>query len=208
MRTTSLLVTAALLFAQASALAQPGASPPPPPPPPPNYYPPQSYQPPPQGLTPEEQELLAEGEISDGAHVGGTLLSIFIGFGSGQAVQGRWGDTGWIFTLGEVASIAMIIYGAEQEANDDCFYGNEPDCDEDAGALPITIGLIGFVVLHVWEVVDAIAGPARHNRRVRNLRMRMGYPPAGYYYGQVEPYVTPVGKNDDDGAIAGIRVRF
>lgn len=207
MRTTSLLVIAALLFAPASALAQPGASPPPPPPP--RYYPPQAYQPPPQGLTPEEQELLAEGEISDGAHVGGALLSIFIGFGSGQAVQGRWGDTGWIFTLGEIGALALIIYGAEQAASNDCFY-DDPGCDEDAGGLPITVGLIGYLVLHVWEIVDAIGGPSRHNRRVRNLRMRMGYPPSGYYYGQVEPYVTPVGKGSDadDGAIAGIRVRF
>lgn len=205
MRPTSLLVIAALLAAQATALAQPGASPPPPPPP--RYYPPQAYTPPPAGLTPEEHRLLAEGEISDGAHVGGALLSIFIGFGSGQAVQGRWGDTGWIFTLGEIGAIALIIYGAEQAAAADCY--DDPYCDEDAGGGPIAIGLIGYLVLHVWEIVDAIGGPARHNRRVRALRMRMGYPPAGYYYGQIEPYVTPIGKSDDDdGAIAGIRVRF
>jgi hypothetical protein len=37
--------------------------------------------------------------------------------------------------------------------------------------------------------------------------MRMGYPPNGYYYGKLQPFVTPVGKNDD-GAIAGFRLRF
>lgn len=203
MRTTSLLVTAALLAAQATALAQPGQAPPPPPPP--RYYPPQAYAPPPQGgLTAEEQELLAEGEISDGAHIGGGFLSIFIGFGLGQAVQGRWSDTGWIFTLGEIGSIALLIYGIEQET--DCVF-DDPSCDEDAGGASIAVGMIGLLVFRVWEVIDAFAGPARHNRRVRNLRMRMGYPPNGYYYGGVEPYVTPVGK-DDDGAIAGIRLRF
>ena len=198
MRPTCLLVTAALLAAQGAALAQPGAAPPPPPPPP------YGYAPPPAQLTPEEHELLTEGEISAGQHVGGGLLSVFIGFGLGQAVQGRWDDTGWIFTLGEIGSIALIVYGAEQQI-DDCF--DRPDCDEDAGSGAIVAGAIGIVVFRLWEIVDAFAGPANHNRKVRNLRMRLGYPAYGTpYYGSLEPYVAPTGK--DDGAVAGFRLRF
>jgi hypothetical protein len=203
MRPSSLLVALALVAAQGVAHGQPGNAPPPPP-----YYPPppQSYgAPPPAGLTAEEQELLRRGEISDAAHAGGGILSLFFGFGTGQAVQGRWGDTGWIFTLGEVGSFALIIYGAERSADYDC---PDPSCEDDPGVGPIVVGAIGLVVFRVWEIVDAFAGPANHNRKVRNLRMRLGMPPDGYYYGKVEPYVTPVGAGGDDGAVAGIRLRF
>src|SRR5207249_9637983 len=70
-------------------------------------------------LSPADQELLADGEISDGAHVGGGLLAIFFGFGVGQAVQGRFGETGWIFLLGEGASFTALLVGLG-DALQDC----------------------------------------------------------------------------------------
>lgn len=198
---------------------QPGPYPPPPPaqpyPPPAQQPPPpmQPYQQPPPGvpppygyapvqLTPEEHELLLEGEISEGAHIGGAIANFFIGFGIGQAIQGRFGDTGWIFALGTAASFTAFIVGLGQLAGD-CAV-DSPDCDENGdGAVLALVGMVGVGVFHIWGIVDAIAGPSRHNRRVRDLRMRVGQPM--YYQGRIEPYFH---KSRDGGGVAGVTLRF
>jgi hypothetical protein len=169
---------AVLLACSATAYAQPGAAPPQPPPPPPNYGvpPPYQYQP---GyavqLTPEEHELLLDGEIPDGAQVGGGLAAIFIGFGVGQAVQGRWGERGWIFTLGETATVAMMIAGAVR-IGDDCIDSTGCKDDDTNGTALLVGGLLGYTAFRIWGVVDAFAGPSEHNRRVRALKYRLGIP--------------------------------
>ncbi len=212
-----LLVLAALGLLTAVAGAQPGQSPPPPPvyapPPPPPVYapppppppghlpPPHTYQPPPPGgLTAEDAKLLARGEISAGAHIGGGAASLLFGFGLGQAIQGRWSETGWIFTVGETVAVVALFAGIGSQI-DDCAF--EDSCNSDDGETLIVGGMIGFVVLHVWEVVDAFAGPASHNRKLRELRTRLGYPPV--YYG-LTPFVAP--PRDGAGGVAGVSFRF
>jgi len=189
------------------AHAQPGAGAPPPPP---TY--PQPYPPPPQqyqpgygyavGLTAEEHELLMQGEISDGARVGGGLAAFFLGFGSGQAIQGRWSDTGWIFTLGDTASTVAFAAGLVR-LFDDCLdpFGNQVDCDHSDGPPLIVVGLLGALVFRTWEVIDAFSGPGEHNRRVRDLKFRMGVPVRV----GVQPYVN---KTHDGGATAGLTLSF
>lgn len=198
-----LVVVAAALLAGNLAHAQPGATPPPPPPayPPPPYQ----YQPGyayPTQLTPEEHELLLDGEISDGERIGGGVAELFVGFGVGQAIQGRWGDTGWIFTLGETASFVAMMAGALRVA-DDCTdnLGASTDCDHSDGAPMLVVGLVGFAVFRVWGVVDAFTGPTAHNRRVRALKWRMGVPvQVGW-----KPYLN---RTRDGGASAGLSLSF
>jgi hypothetical protein len=195
---------AALLVCTATASAQPGASQPqPPPPPPPNYNvpPPYQYQPGygyPAQLTPEEHELLLDGEISDGAHIGGGIASIFIGFGAGQAIQGRWSDTGWIFTLGESASIALLIAGAIRIADDDI--GDNDNDDESTGGTMLVGGLIGYFGFRIWDIVDAFGGPPEHNRKVRALKYRLGIPVRVGW----KPYMN----STRDATTAGLTLRF
>jgi hypothetical protein len=192
----------ALVLCTSSVAAQPGAAPPPPQQPP-VYYPPPPYQPappPPIQLTVDDQRLLARGIISPEAHFGGALVSFFLGFGTGQAVQGRWTDTGWIFTVGEAASIAALIIGIGNEI-DDCAFDDY--CDDDNDGL-IAVGVIGLIGFRVWELVDAFAGPSSHNRKVRDLHMRLGYGGNPYY--SLTPYVAPV--KHGDGAVAGFTLRF
>lgn len=201
-------VVALLVLAVAGvAHAQPGAGPPPQQPqgqqqqypPPPHHYQPYGH---PVGLTREEHELLLEGEISQGAHIGGGLAALFFGFGSGQAIQGRWSDTGWIFTLGETASLVAVIGGVAR-AIDDCDTAGETSCDHSDGPPLIVVGLIGFTVFHIWEVVDAFSGPNDHNRRVRELKFRLGVP---VKIGErLLPYLN---KTRDGGATAGLQLRF
>lgn len=170
--------------------------------PPPAGYPPAGYAQPVVMLTPEELELLHRGEISDGEHIAGGALALFFGFGVGQAVQGRWSDTGWVFTLGETASIAAVIAGAVAIA-DDCFDVDQncDDANDSAGTGLLVAGIIGISVFRIWEIVDAFAGPSSHNARVRELRMRVGAPQP--YYG---PYFAP--PKDGTGGVAGLTIRF
>lgn len=201
------IVALVLVMLVGVAQAQPGAGPPPPPPTYPQQYPPppHQYQPGyayPAQLTPEEHELLLDGEISSGAHIGGGVAALFLGFGSGQAIQGRWSDTGWIFTVGEAASIAAMIGGVVRTV-DDCDTVDETDCDHSDGPALIVVGLVGLTVFRVWEIVDAFSGPADHNRRVRELKWRMGIPvQVGNKW---SPYLN---KNRDGGASAGLQLRF
>ncbi len=215
MKTLSLALLAVIA---GTASAQPGADPAGDPPPypapqPPQPYPqpyapppPQGYAPPPQNYVPvqlsaDDQELLQKGEISDGQHVGGAVVSLFFGFGIGQAVQGRYGETGWIFTIGEIASITALFVGLGQ-AFDDCFEGDNT-CNDNQGETLMIGGLVGLLVFRVWEVVDAFSGPPKHNRKVRELRMRLGMPQP--MFTKVVPYVNT---NRDGGGTAGFVLRF
>jgi hypothetical protein len=205
-------VMATTLLVSTLAHAQPGAAPPPAPPatyppPAPTGYPPPPYQYQPgygypAQLTPEEHELLMEGEISEGEQFGGGIVALFVGFGSGQAIQGRWSDTGWIFTLGETASFVAMMSGAFRLA-EDCTndFGEDRDCDHSDGPALMVIGALGLTVFRIWGTIDAFSGPNAHNRRVRELRWRMGVPvQVGW-----KPYLN---RTKDGGATAGFTLSF
>jgi hypothetical protein len=180
------------------AMAQPGGPPPYAPPPQPyapqpqpypQPYPqpqpyapqPHAYQPQPQvQLTAEEAEILNRGPINDGAHIGGGLIALFFGLGVGQAVQGRWSDTGWIFTVGEIGSGALMIWGITQVFQNCWDNEYETSCDNgsNSGGTAIVFGALALTGFRIWEVVDAFAGPASHNRRYKDIQMRVnGYAP-------------------------------
>ncbi|HEU4726734.1 MAG TPA: hypothetical protein VFT22_02565 [Kofleriaceae bacterium] len=196
---------------QAPATAPPSAQPYPAPPPGQPYPPPAPGQPyPPPGgvvapyqyvpirLSPDEQDLLAQGEISDGRHLAGVLGSFMVGWGIGQAIQGRYGDTGWIFTVGEAGSVIALIAGVVREV--------EHDGDREGGVL-LAGGLVGIVVFRTWEIIDSIVGPPRHNTRVRELRMRLGLPQPTYVQ-RIQPYLAPTMSHDHGGTTAGLTLRF
>lgn len=156
--------------------------------------PPYSYQPVAVQVTPDEHALLQRGEITDIAHVGGGMANVFLGFGIGQAIQGRWSEKGWLFTLGSAASIAAIVVGVTQSFEEG---------GDDVPALFIA-GYLSFLVFHVWGAVDAFVEPPKHNRRVRELKMRLGMPT---YFGQrVVPYLMK--SRDGGGGTAGLVLRF
>lgn len=213
-----------LVVIAGGAAAQPGQSEPAPYPPPtapqPYPYPQPAPYPPPQPaygqgfipgqqavqLTPDEADLLQQGEISDGAHVGGALASLVVGFGAGQAVQGRYGETGWIFTLGEAASMIALVAGVVKTFDDCLAIDSSTSCSNGHGngdALLIG-GFVGLLVFRVWEVADAFGGPPKHNRKVRDLKMRLGIP-VPMYTQHVVPYVN---KTRDGGGTAGIAFHF
>ena len=155
----------------------------------------------PAPLSQEDRLILDEGEISDGQWGGGVLASVALGFGTGQAVQGRWHDTGWIFTLGETVSIVAFVV-ALPSAFSECFdCGPSHQHDQDRAADVLIGSLIVFAGLHIWEVGDAAIGPSVHNQRYREVRARH---PELY---TVMPYVVPT-LSGGGGGVAGLTVRF
>jgi hypothetical protein len=176
-----------------SGHAQPSMTPPGMPPPM------QPGMPPPLlALSPEDQALLAEGEMPVMQHAIGTGLAVVVGFGTGQIVEHRWTDTGWIFTLGDAAALAAIIGGIHR-LDLECVDGV---CTSNGRSGLLVAGVLGAIGLHVWEVVDAVLVPARRNRRVRELRARLGIPPQPR---PVSFYLAPGGR---DGAVAGFALHF
>jgi len=171
----------------------------------PSPYGPPSGPPPPYGyrpgppLTLEDRELIEDGEISPVQHAAGVVGSLFVGFGVGQAVQGRWGDTGWIFTLGEAGSFVALVAGAVA-----CIDDSSSGCRNDGAATALVIGVIGFIGFHVWEIGDAIVGPSSYNDRVRNARVRAGYPANDY---SLAPFLAPA-RGSTSGGVAGLALRF
>lgn len=143
-------------------------------------------------LTPAEQALLREGEFSGAAHVGGIVAASTVGFGTGQLVQGRWLQRGWIFTVGEMAAGVLFAVAA-----------SENDLDTTLVNVLGFSGLAAVLGLHAWEIADAAIVPARHNRRVRFLRARAGLP-------TVSLDMRPVGDvhGGHRGALVGLRITF
>jgi hypothetical protein len=203
---TMMLGVLVVLGSTAMASAQPGQQQPAPPQQQPYYPPPAyAYQPPPQPrmvqLTPDEQDLLEIGEISDVQWAGGGAAAMFIGFGVGQAVQGRWSDTGWMYALGESASFVALIVGAVESVGNDCGM-----CDSNHGQALLVGGAIAFAGLRVGEVVDALVVPPRHNVRLYELRARLGLPAQPGYV--LAPYIAPSASGVGGGGVAGLSIRF
>ena len=208
MRTLLLIL---VMLGSTAARAQPGQTPPSPEgapldpaeqpyvPPQQPYYPPQQpyYPPQPQvvqlQLTEEQQELLARGEISLGQYITGGILAYVAGFGIGHAVQGRWNERGWIFTVGEVGSLGVLFYGLTQ-----C-------CQHQRGQGYMLGGLFALAGFRIWAIVDAWVVPPSHNRQVRALRRSLGLTPPPSRYGL---YLAPPQTPEGSGGVAGLSLQF
>ena len=179
------LLVVAILAGSGVALAQPSLTPPQ-----------LTYAPPPPQvqLPADEQSTLQIGYVSDGQMIGGGLASLFLSFGIGQAIEGRWSDTGWIFTLGEPVAFGVMLYGVLSGLTCD------RACSGSDGAV-LAVGAIGFFGLRIWEIVDAFVGPGRQNARLQAVQLKLGVQVPFY----VRPYIVPTG---DGGAVAGLSLRF
>lgn len=115
-------------------------------------------------LTEKDRDVLEVGEISNAKYVIGGILGTYpIGLGLGHAVQGRWDQTGWIFTAGELSSIGVLLVGV-LSCDDD-----NSTCSDLSTALIVT-GVIGYIGFRLWEIGDVWVAPFSHNRKVRELK--------------------------------------
>jgi hypothetical protein len=137
-----------------------------------------------------DREILARGEYSRDVIISGGLLGTILGFGTGHAVQSRYAERGWIFTVGELGTLSAGGIGLVS-------------CGDDLGGLGCSVGvavgtLAVFAGFRVWEAIDVWAHPYAHNRRYRELS-------AGSTNPQVSLFVAPT---PDGGGAAGLAVQF
>lgn len=125
-----------------------------------------------QQLTTREADLLERGPIGTGPYVaGGVLGTLLLPFGIGQAIQGRYADTGWIFTVGEVGSLVLVFAGASST-----YYAYSSTTGYSRSFSSINglaiAGAIGFVGFHIAEIIDLWTGPPAHNRAYERAQQK------------------------------------
>jgi hypothetical protein len=157
-------------------------------------------------LTQEDQEALAKGPIPTGRYIaGGIVGTAVVGFGVGQAIQGRYGDTGWIFTVGEVASTAVLVVGVTQstfnctDATSNNPFVFTPVCNVSISPV-FWVGLGALVGFRVWEIIDLWLGPHRQNAAYRRAKAKQGG-----VEGSWSPFVAPA---SNDSLALGLQYRF
>ena len=104
--------------------------------------------------------------ISQGKYIGGGVTSILVGFGVGHAVQGRYKQKGWMFTVGEGLAlggyIALVLRGASSALTDlsEATESESEAVPEISGKTKSSFGIASALLLvysglRIWEMVDA-----------------------------------------------------
>jgi hypothetical protein len=154
-------------------------------------------------LSDDDRDLLDDGPIGDGPYIAGGVVGTLLGLGIGHAIQGRYGEKGWIFTVSELASAALIVAGAE-ECVDNILVGRT--CSRSASYTIGTWGLLGF---RIWEIVDLWAAPPARNKKYRRLKRRLGE--SIDEDAAVDFILSPIARNEhgiSPGISAGVQFRF
>jgi hypothetical protein len=103
-------------------------------------------------------EPTSDEHIGVARYVVGGILGVYPGFGIGHAVEGRYKERGWIFTVGEGVSALFVAIGGVDCVVNDALSG-QSNCN--SGLLEL--GVIGFFGFKIWEIVDVWAiPPSRH----------------------------------------------
>lgn len=145
-------------------------------------------------LSPDDKKIWDRGPMNDGQYIGGGAVGSIFGFGLGHAIQGRYADKGWIFTVGETLALTAIVVGFGECAGD-AISGNS-NCSSGGGT--ILLGFFGYLGLHTWEIVDLWWTPHEQEERYRQLRGQM----QGW---TIEPSIRPIAGG---GETFGVRLTF
>lgn len=122
-------------------------------------------------LTEREARVARIGYISEGRQLSGGILGTYpIGLGMGHAIQGRWRDDGKFFTFSQLGALTLVA------ASGDCvgkvMSNDDNQCGGPQEVLLLT-GVIAYLGLRVWEIVDVWSAPGKQNRRYKHLRDRL-----------------------------------
>lgn len=103
--------------------------------------------------------LVHSKEIENNHYAAGAIAGTLIGFGLGHAIQDRYTPKGLIFTTSEAASVSLFILGAQNI--------DSPGHRSGSGILA-PIGLVAFVGLRVWEMIDVWTHPSTTTENFKN----------------------------------------
>ena len=96
--------------------------------------------------------------LSNGQYIGGGVASIFLGAGIGHAIQGRWMEKGWIFTVGG------LVTGIGYVASSTLFAVKSYETktlDKGTGGVALAF-LLAHLGLRVWELIDVWMLPSNY----------------------------------------------
>lgn len=126
-------------------------------------------------LTTDEMKTFEIGLLGNTRYITGGILGTLPGFGLGHTIQGRWKDRGWIFTVGELASLSVFYYsglsclgegvsnsisrGTNDGSSGSCYLAN--------------VAFAGFIGFKIWEIVDLWYGGYQHQQRYDLLKKKM-----------------------------------
>ena len=115
----------------------------------------------------DEDQLIQQDytSISTGQYIAGGVVGIMLGMGIGHAVQGRYSRTGWIFTVGQLASgITFGVYFAQATIPSQSSNVSQTD---NFGLIFSAVALVGF---RIWELIDVWWLPSSYKITVKNDR--------------------------------------
>jgi hypothetical protein len=139
-------------------------------------------------VAPVSTDVASEPLITTGQTIGGSVAGLTLGFGTGHLIEGRWRERGWIFTVGEGLTVGVMAATCGP-AVVGLIFG-----DPNIGAVGFLASAAVFGGLRIWEAEDVIAGPRRHNARVRAAQQRM-----------LVPVIAP---RPEGGMTAGLAMNF
>jgi hypothetical protein len=137
-------------------------------------------------LSSDDEKVLMRGMITPNQQIAGGILSIVPGFGLGQAVENRYEEKGWIFTVGEATSVGIAL-----AAGPHCIF----DTNTPHGSCGVTtaFGIVAGLI-KLWEVGDAWIAPISNNQRYEQLHWQKGRVYTGF---NIVP--APIGKENAPG---------
>ena len=107
--------------------------------------------------------------IKQGRYIGGGVASLFLGFGIGHAIQGRWKEKGWIHTTTQSIAVATLVVSLIMLDNEkdkifqdnfqnmeNTLHTNDPITTAILGIPYILIRPVGLGLKSFGEVFDSI----------------------------------------------------
>lgn len=108
--------------------------------------------------------------LTQGRYVAAGLAGTVVGFGLGHAIADEYQTMGYVFTIGEGASLAVAIVGAVTVGIGiiPAAFGSEEGQETVGnGAILFTAGWVGFGVFRVWEAIDIWTRPVVEKTEVK-----------------------------------------
>lgn len=106
--------------------------------------------------------LHAKTQVSSGQYYAGGAVGTIIGYGIGHAIQGRYADMGWVFTLTEVGSVGIVAGGFGWMLSNlptGVAWKDAKATDLHKGGLAMMLtGSLLLAGFRIWEIVDVWVG--------------------------------------------------
>src|SRR5690606_9724182 len=98
-------------------------------------------------LTDEEMKIFEKGKITDSSKNLGRALSIIPGYGIGQAVQGRWDESGRKVLMGQASGVGIMAIGLIS-----CLIGHHDNGCSDFSKLVVYAGAGTYLGYYGWGI--------------------------------------------------------